>query len=574
MNAAGRNTANPAHLVRSDNILEDLDQETKDSIARALWLPSFQPDQIPQEILDRLASEKNSNKSFGERMRYRLQELIDHPESFTPDYRNFYNFLARHTDSLSPLQAYSMNTFLGADATRGYEEVPEKADFKFPETNVTNLRSQVGWYFFVGSAIGSNGKEYGIELMFLRTSLLPAPIAQHFGLSDLENQLVDIQFAISEANNRHYQAEPIVIAGTTGLIEYGTDRVLARIGRDLIMQLGTDSLFPLQIQARGIDLGINPPVDLEIDLTFTSSKGYLIQGADGCMPCCAGVGTLYYSVPNLKLDPARSRLKLKGEEVQVVDGSFWMDHQWGLTNGGARRESVRAANNLVEPGPGGWDWFMAQFDGDRQMTMSALHNNENRKYYFQTGPRPPEAMTVAVAGKFMDKENMTRDTKGTLTVFDWIAAVDTPKPGKFPPTRGWYPNRWHFQFGPEVPEDIREFTMIPIVQTGQSLFFGHGGQYSEGAVNMFNKAGLFVGRGFAESVHYIKTAEITARLAGLPVNATVAMYNGIGRREPGLELESLLYLLDPVHQEELKQITGRCKVFPSGGATLGGRQEW
>lgn len=64
---------------------------------------------------------------------------------------------------------------------------------------------------------------------------------------------------------------------------------------------------------------------------------------------------------------------------------------------------------------------------------------------------------------------------------DWILSVDTPAPSIYPPTYTWYPNTWEFVFGDDVPEDIRVFTMQPIVTTGQSGFFGGGAQYSEGA---------------------------------------------------------------------------------------------
>jgi len=56
-----------------------LDAETRENIPRVLWMDEFEEKKIPDEIVSCLQSLKNSNRSFGERMHYRLQELLDHP---------------------------------------------------------------------------------------------------------------------------------------------------------------------------------------------------------------------------------------------------------------------------------------------------------------------------------------------------------------------------------------------------------------------------------------------------------------------------------------------------------------
>jgi len=58
---------------------EILDAETRENIPRVLWMDEFEEKKIPDEIVSRLHSVKNRNRSFGERMHYRLQELLDHP---------------------------------------------------------------------------------------------------------------------------------------------------------------------------------------------------------------------------------------------------------------------------------------------------------------------------------------------------------------------------------------------------------------------------------------------------------------------------------------------------------------
>jgi hypothetical protein len=297
-------------------------------------------------------------------------------------------------------------------------------------------------------------------------------------------------------------------------------------------------------------------VPIVIDLTFGGGKGYLLQGAGGCTPCCDGVGTIYYSIPGLRLDPAASFLTYGDEEVTLASGIFWFDHQWGMLSAVPQSAVTRAAGNLKPADPGGWDWFEAQFDGDRQITCAAPHRAAMHAFYFQTGPKPPGAMQVAVTGKYMDAAGATHDVTGTLVVNEWIKSEKSPAPAEYPPTHTWYPNRWEFQFGAEVPEDIRSFTMTPIVSAGQSGFFAGGAQYSEGAVYLRDAAGNEIGRGFAESVDYADTLANRLRLAGLPADAEMIALFGATRPSEALKLASEAYVA--LHAGELQKITSTC----------------
>src|SRR5262245_10646145 len=163
--------------------LDALDADTRDCIAQALWMRELCADALPEDVLERVLSYKNSSHAFGERMAYRLEAMLERPDSFTPSYEKRYNMLLQHCDALSVHQAYAMTGLLGLDSSKGFQQIPATPDFQFPRDNAEQLGTQMGWYFFVGSATGANGKEYGVELMFWRVALLPVPVANHFGLS-------------------------------------------------------------------------------------------------------------------------------------------------------------------------------------------------------------------------------------------------------------------------------------------------------------------------------------------------------------------------------------------------------
>lgn len=547
--------------MEKQDILNGIDEETKTNVANALWMREFNDEEINDDIIKILGSEKNSSESFGMRMQYLLKEKLKNPDSFTPNYRDVYETLINNSSALSAHQAYAMTFFLGMDSSKGYTPIPASASFKLPEDDAPQFDYQLGWHFIVGSCIGDNGKEYGVQFMFWQYALLPPDIASHFGLSDIENQIVELHLAVSEAGGDHHRSKPILISGTTGLIDFSDKPFDYTMGKNKIRSLEKNSTFPMQIKGWGLDLNPDSPSEIEVDITLTQTKEYLLQGKEGCDPCCGGVGTLYYSVPNLRVDPERSTLRINDEEVTLKSGKFWYDHQWcnGMLPAGSPRVKVlRAANNMNDKAAGGWDWFMAQFKDDRELTMASIHSNENVQFYEQTGPNPPKTMEVAVSGKYYDAENISKNVKGELKITEWIRSVRSQDPDLYPPTNNWYPQKWEFKFGEDVPEDIREFVMVPIVNHGQSGFFGNGLHYSEGAVYLLDGDGNSIGRGFAESTGYIDPMINRLRLAGLPATEEMRDKLEIPKPSSTLKLISTLYILWPSNKSKLKKILTNC----------------
>ena len=524
-------------------------------------MPEFNAEEIPEGIIKRLISEKNSNESFGERMGYLLEERLKHPDSFTPSYKNVYETLIKYSKSLSPHQAYAMTFFLGMDSSKGYKAIPARADFKIPKDDAPQWDYQLGWHFIVGSCIGVNGKEYGVQFMFWQYALLPADMAKHFGLSDIENQIIELHIAVSEAGGKHYRSKPIIVAGTTGLVNFSNNPFDYTLGKNKIKSLSENSTFPMQIKGKGFDLNHDSPSEIEVDITLTQTKEYLLQGKEGCDPCCGGVGTLYYSVPNLRVDSDRSVLRINGEEVPLKSGKFWYDHQWcnGMLPAGSPRVKVlRAANNMNKKAAGGWDWFMAQFKGDRELTMASIHSHEMMQFLNQTGPDSPGIMDVEASGKYVDEENNSKNVKGRLKITEWIKSEKSQDPELYPVTNVWYPQKWEFSFGEDVPEDIRNFVMIPIVNGGQSGFFANGLHYSEGAVYLKDPEGNSIGRGFAESTGYADPILNRLKLAGLPATEEMRDKLEIPEPSPFLKLVSSLYILWPSNKSKLKKILTNC----------------
>ena len=59
---------------------------------------------------------------------------------------------------------------------------------------------------------------------------------------------------------------------------------------------------------------------IEIDLYLKNNSGYFLEGEEGCCPSIDGIGTLYYSAANIKLDEIKeSTIALDSKKIKLVD---------------------------------------------------------------------------------------------------------------------------------------------------------------------------------------------------------------------------------------------------------------
>lgn len=502
-----------------------LPKDTQENVARVLWQTQYDESKIPADVLKNLYSPKNLPAARGARTQKWLDDLMANPDSCSPDYSDRYKALKNHAGSLSGQQAYAINLLLGPDSSRGYQEIPSRIDFSFPADDAPQNQYQVGWHFFVGSAYAQDGEEYGVQMMFWHYAMLPPAMAKAAGLSDLENQALELHLAVTRADGRHYRAKPYVVTGTTGLVQFSEAPFHYVQGKNYMRSRQKDSLFPIDLRAWGQDEAGSKPVDIGLNIGLSQTKGYVLNGDHGLSPACGGVGTLYYSVPNLRITDG-SWLEVDGKKVQLASGKFWYDHQYGtgmLPEGNPRSTLVRAYSNVnpfKQPAnPGGWDWLMLQFDDNTEMGLAALHTAQNAAFYQQTGPNPPGTMTAPVNGLFIDEKGETHPVTGQAQVSEWTRSTVSYAP--YDVTQAWYPNgvKLVFDDNPRIPAARRVVHMDPIVKTGQQGWFAMGLQYSEGAVYLKNAQGDKVGRGFLESTGYANGNKQMLKLAGIPATS-------------------------------------------------------
>lgn len=538
------------------------DAETKQNIAYALWQKEYDEKSIPKPILEKINSEKNSNKSIGRRIKQRYQDLLNNPLSFLPSYQKRYETLIRHSDSLSAHQVYARSIMQGLDSATGYLPIPYEPNITLPAFDTPQWKNQVGWHFFVGNYIGETGKHYSVEMMFWQYAILPPDTATSLDLNDIENQVIELHLAISDASaGVHYRAIPTIVAGTTGLIDFTSNPFCFSMGKNSITSLSETETFPVRLQAWGIDEGISPAAVIEIDIVLDNTKGYFMEGDNGCSPSVDGIGTLYYSASNLQVSKTHeSAITINGDKIKLKQGKAWYDHQWGtgfMPSGSPQHEVMRAVHNLSAPAPGGWDWFMVQFQSNVELTFTSIHSNQFKSFYGQTGPTPPGDMQVTVSGKYIDEKGSATNITGTMTVTEWVKSTISPNKAVYWVTDTWYPNKYEMAFGLPAPEAIQQFTLTPIVPDGQTGFFATGLQYSEGGAIATDANGNEIGRGFAEATAYAKNPRNCIKIAGLPETEDVIKFLSPEPIPLCLWIKSLFCLI--FNYSEFKKIMGQAK---------------
>ena len=137
-----------------------------------------------------------------------------------------------------------------------------------------------------------------------------------------------------------------------------------------------------------------------------------------------------------------------------------------MPKGNPRNEVIRVASVLDVREPDGWDWMMLQFDDGTEMSLSSLHKTENAAFYNQTGINPPGTMIASCWGVYIKENGDYESISGSIEVDQWIQSTIQYEP--YLATNTWYPNRVKVMVESAfVPEERRQFYLIPIVETGQ-----------------------------------------------------------------------------------------------------------
>lgn len=389
---------------------------------------------------------------------------------------------------LNNTQNYVLPSFMGQDYFKGYSDMDTYKELQFPRDHMAQLDFQFGWYFWSGNFLDTDSNEVDIVVVFFRRALFPPPIAHDLGISDIENQLVQTVVAVNYADkNLHITGSIPIMSGSNGQIVYGIEPFVAQIGANSAKSIQKEKMFPMKIFVE------DPSNELTINLDLKESKPILLQGDKGKIPSIFGLGTWYYSFPNIK---TTGTVIYRGE-TRNLTGKMWMDHQWmaGIAPlGYPNNILIQAIANIKEgfadqsPESFGWDWGDVQFDDNTEVTFASPHSASTDELK-NMGTNPPDTVTRKITGKYIDVDGKSEDIVGTIEITKWMHS---------PKSHAWYPNGWEVN----IPGKNLEFSMVSTVD--DQFIYSAGSEIREGGVIVTGtkNGNKISGYGFGEGVKY------------------------------------------------------------------------
>lgn len=477
-------TKTPANLSSASDQVDEL---AKNDINNVLWQKKG-ADISASVSAEKLA--KITPKKFGEETQEMLQNVKTAFLPLVQRYPERYNLLSTLAEKgLTTNQAYNIGDVMGQDYYKGFDGMKSIKKLEFPRDYSAHKNFQVGWYFFASSFKDQKGNDVDVLVNFFRRAIYPPDIAEKMGLSQMDNQMVEMQLGLSLADkNIHIQGSDPVVSGKTGLVELNTEPFLIKLGKNEVKSVNPNSLFPLTINV------YDPEKNLKIDLTLEETKPIFLEGDNGKVPSMYNLGTWYYSMPSIK---TTGTINYSGD-VRKVTGKTWFDNQWtagimpaGYPDNWYIRSLANITNGLKNTiiQPWGWDWTEVQLDNNIDVTLAAMHSVKSDDLK-NLGDTPPATANRDVTGKMINPDGSTEDISGTMQITEWQRS---------PASKAWYPNKWIVQ----VPSKNLEYTMTPTAN-GQIFQAAPASEFREGGVDVVGKMDgkEITGIGFGEGTGY------------------------------------------------------------------------
>ena len=477
--------------AKMSNAETSIDDATRKDIYNVLWQkdtanwPSGLPQELTEEKLNKIGPE-----ALGKETTIMLQDVKTAILPLVQRYPVRYDQLSDVSrQGLTTRQAYNIGDLMGLDYFKGYAGMKSIKALEFPRDYSSHNDFQVGWYFFASSLKDQNGNDVDLLVNFFRRAIYPPDIAQKMGLSEMDNQIVELQIGLSLSDkDLHIQGANPIISGKTGLIDFETQPFLIKMGNNEVKSINNDSLFPLSVKV------YDPEKDLNIELMLEQTKPLFLEGDNGKVPSMYNLGTWYYSVPNIKTS---GTINYAGDKREV-SGKTWFDNQWTagvMPAGYPDNYYIRALSNILNwsknktPEPWGWDWIEVQLDNNIEITLADMHSVHS-KVLNNTGENPPAEAKKDAFGKLINTDGKAENISGFITVDKWVRSDVSG---------AWYPNSWKV----EVPEKNIIFTMTPTVSK-QILQGAAASEFREGGVVVAGKMGDkdITGIGFGEGTGY------------------------------------------------------------------------
>lgn len=333
-------------------------------------------------------------------------------------------------------------------------------EYSFPRDHRSHPDFQTEWWYYTGHLRSVSGKNFGYQLTFFRTALLPRLVNRqslwatrdvifgHLALTDETDQ----KFYFTDRISR----SALGLAGARSTPAEGQPDIWID---DWAMQFKNGNGNQQSLQAFGISA--DGKTNFGVELTQSALKPPAIHGQNGVSQKSAGRGRAshYYSFTRLK---SAGKIRIGAQEYSVV-GESWFDHEFG--------------SNQLSDQQIGWDWFSIQFDDGRELMLYQLR--------LKNGSIDPFS-----SGTWIEKNGDVRHLKRDEFQIEVRDQWQSPR------SQASYPSRWKVT----VPREKVVLEIAPTV-SNQELDTKRSTNvtYWEGSVRA---TGTHSGKGYVEMTGY------------------------------------------------------------------------
>ena len=323
--------------------------------------------------------------------------------------------------------------------------------YEFPRDHAAHEDYGLEWWYYTGNLQARDGRRFGYQLTFFRVGVARRPAnpsrwavrdlyMTHFAISDIDRR----QFHSFDRINR---AGPGWAGAATGQYRVWNEDWSARLDAPDHVLSASDG-------------------DYKIDLRLAPAKPEVIHGENGISQKgpSAGNASHYYSLTRLE---TMGRIVVGGEAFEV-NGSSWMDHEFGTS--------------FLEAEASGWDWFSVQLDDGRELMLFEIRRRDG-----QIDPRS--------SGTLVD-----RDGQATPIRFGEFALASSDV-WRSPASGAEYPTAWTI----DLPRlQLRLATRAAFAEQEMRTPESTGVTYWEGSINVTGTAEgkPVAGRGYLEMTGY------------------------------------------------------------------------
>ncbi|CAN5395856.1 lipocalin-like domain-containing protein [soil metagenome] len=342
-----------------------------------------------------------------------------------------------------------------AESSVSYTPAVPGYEFTFPRDHGSHPDFRTEWWYFTGNIQDAEGHPFGYEFTIFRNAAAPVSEASTSPLA--ATQIYLAHFAISDIGDRQHQAWERIGREGFGQGAASTETLDAHVGA-----------WTMKMDADGTIHLLAKEDDVEINVTLSAEKPYVIHGENGVHQKSEGAGHASHYISNTRMR-TDGTITWRGKS-HSISGASWMDHEFG--------SSQLTAEEV------GWDWFALQLSTGEEVMVYQMRKKDGSISSVSTGS------VIAANG---DKTILRQADVEIKTTRRW----------KSPETGGDYPMGWRVS----IQKDSAELTVEPDFDEQEMRMERHTHtSYWEGAVTVTGtwRGEKEKGKGYVELVGYAR----------------------------------------------------------------------